>query len=262
MMAAMISSCGPKTADLGVSTELQGSEDKILTLNVDDEGYIVLFDGTNLDGWRGHGKNYVPSKWIIEDGCLKFDSKQADGEGGDLTYGHKFKNFDLSIEWKISEGGNSGIMYLGQEVVGNDRNGNPMVEPPYISAPECQVLDNVNHPDAKLGKDGNRKSTSLYDMIPAQPQNAYQWGEWNTVRIVVDHGTVTHYQNGVQVVQYKPWTKEWTEMLQASKFSEEKWPSAFRLLNNLGGDNREGLITLQDHGDDVWYRNIRIKILD
>lgn len=261
MMAAVLTSCGPKTAQIGVSTELLGSEDKVLTLNVDDEGYVVIFDGTSLDGWRGHGKNYVPGKWIIEDGCLKFDS-QSSAEGGDLTFAHKFKNFELSIEWKISKAGNSGIMYLGQEVVTTDESGKKTVEPPYISAPECQVLDNENHPDAKLGKDGNRKSTSLYDMIPASPQNANPWGEWNEVKIRVDHGTVTHFQNGVQVVQYKPWTAEWTQMLQASKFSEKAWPLAFEKLNNLGGDNHEGFISLQDHGNDVWYRNIRVKILD
>jgi Domain of Unknown Function (DUF1080). len=136
------------------------------------------------------------------------------------------------------------------------------MEPIYISAPEAQVLDNANHPDAKLGKDNNRQSMSLYDMIPAKPQNSKPFGEWNKAKVMVYKGTVVHGQNGENVVEYHLWTPQWTEMLQASKFSEEKWPLAFELLNNCGGPNREGYIGLQDHSDDVWFRNIRIKILD
>ncbi|MCL2502646.1 MAG: DUF1080 domain-containing protein, partial [Bacteroidales bacterium] len=154
---------------------------------------------------------------------------------------------------KVSKGANSGIFYLAQEIKD---------EPIYISAPESQVLDNENHPDARMGKDGNRQSTSLYDMIPAKPQNAKPFGEWNNTTIIVDRGNVYHLQNGEVVVRYNLWTPRWTEMLQASKFSLERWPLAFELLNNVGGPNREGYIGLQDHGDDIWFRNIKIKILD
>ena len=119
-----------------------------------------------------------------------------------------------------------------------------------------------NHPDAKMGKDGNRQAASLYDMIPAKPQNAKPAGEWNTGSIMVFKGTVLHKQNGENVVEYHLWTPRWTEMLQASKFSEEAWPLAFSLLNNLGGDNHEGFIGFQDHGDDVWFRNIKVKVMD
>ena len=132
----------------------------------------------------------------------------------------------------------------------------------YISSPEYQVLDNENHPDAKLGVDGNRKSASLYDMIPAVPQNAKPFGEWNKAKIMVYKGTVVHGQNGQNVVEYHLWTPQWTEMLENSKFSSQKWPLAFELLNNCGGENHEGYIGLQDHGDDVWFRNIRVKVLD
>ena len=99
-------------------------------------------------------------------------------------------------------------------------------------------------------------------MIPAKPQNSKPHGEWNKVKILCNKGTDVHYQNDEPVVEYHLWTPQWTEMLQASKFSEEKWPVAFNLLNNCGGENHEGYIGLQDHGDDVWFRNIKVTILD
>ena len=233
---------------------------------VDEEGYIVIFDGTSFNGWRGYGKENVPARWTIEDGCLKFTGTGAgesqSGDGGDIIFTKKFKNFELKFDWKISKGGNSGVFYLGREVTTKNEDGTVKWEPIYISAPEYQILDNANHPDAKLGKDGNRQSASLYDMIPAVPQNQKPFGEWNTGSILVYQGTVVHAQNGENVLEYHLWTPQWTDMLQASKFSEEKWPLAFELLNNLGGDEHEGYIGFQDHGNDVWYRNIKVKILD
>ena len=233
---------------------------------VDDEGYIVIFDGTSLDGWRGYGKDHVPARWTIEDGCLKFTGTGAgesqSGDGGDIIFTKKFKNFEMKFDWKISKGGNSGVFYLAQEVTTKKEDGTVQYEPIYISAPEYQILDNANHPDAKLGKDNNRQSASLYDMIPAVPQNQNPFGEWNTGSVMVYQGTVVHGQNGENVVEYHLWTPQWTELLQASKFSQEKWPLAFELLNNLGGENHEGYIGFQDHGNDVWYRNIRVKVLD
>ena len=251
---------------LGTSQGFQGPEWENNTYTIDKDGYIVIFDGTSMKGWRGYGKNHIAPRWVIEDGCLHFrgssnpkslDKNGKKMEGGDIIFGHKFGNCILELEWKISRGGNSGIFYLAQETT--DANGK--LQPIYISCPEYQVLDNVNHPDAKLGKDGNRQSASLYDMIPAKPQNANPYGEWNKAKIIVQNGKVTHIQNNVEVLTYQMWTPEWTEMLQNSKFSEEKWPAAFKLLNKCGGKNHEGLIGLQDHGNDVWYRNIRVKVL-
>lgn len=278
LVGGVLASCGgakkqeaaqdvaPTTTTLSYSKSLKAAETDSLTLLVDADGYITIFDGQSLDGWRGYGKDKVPSRWIIEDGCLKFcgtgTGEGQTGEGGDLIFAHKFKNFELELEWKVSKGGNSGIFYLAQEVTSTDKDGNEVLEPIYISAPEYQVLDNANHPDAKLGKEGNRQSASLYDMIPAVPQNSKPFGEWNTAKIMVYKGTVVHGQNDENVLEYHLWTKQWTEMLQASKFSEEKWPLAFELLNNCGGENHEGFIGVQDHGDDVWYRNIRVKVLD
>ncbi|MDR0972865.1 MAG: DUF1080 domain-containing protein [Prevotellaceae bacterium] len=222
----------------------------------DADGYITIFDGT-FKGWRGYLKDNVPPRWVIDGDAIKMNGSGGGeaqvADGGDLIFSHKFKNFELSFEWKVAKGSNSGILYLAQEVKG---------QPIYISSPEYQILDNANHPDAKLGKDGNRQSSSLYDMIPAVPQNSKPFGEWNTGTIMVYKGTVVHSQNGENMLEYHLWTPQWTEMLQASKFSKTKWPLAFELLNNLGGDAHEGYIGLQDHGDDVWYRNIRVKIME
>lgn len=274
MMAAM-TSCGDgkqkevddvETPQVPKYTVLENETVDLSSFPKDDEGYVTLFDGKSFNGWRGYGKEEVPTKWVIEDGAIKFDasgSKEAqERSGGDLVFAHKFKNFELELEWKVAKGSNSGIFYLAQEVEATDPNtGETKLQPIYISAPEAQVLDNENHPDAKLGKDDNRKSMSLYDMIPAAPQNSKPHGEWNKAKIVVNNGTVVHVQNDADVVEYQLWNQQWTDRLQASKFSEEKWPLAFELLNNVGGPNKEGYIGLQDHGDDVWFRNIRIKEL-
>ena len=235
------------------------------TLEKDADGYYIIFNGKDLTGWRTYGKDVATSRWSVEDGCIKFagsgGGEAQTGEGGDLIFAHKFKNFTLEFDWKVSKGGNSGVLYLAQEVT-TKQDGKDVYEPIFISAPEYQVLDNENHPDAQLGVDGNRKSASLYDMIPAKPQNAKPYGEWNHGKIMVYKGTVVHGQNGANVVEYHLWTPQWTDMLQASKFSQEKWPLAFELLNNCGGENHEGYIGFQDHGDDVWFKNIRVKVMD
>ena len=228
----------------------------ITTFPQDSEGRYVIFDGKTFNGWRGYNKENVPGAWTIEDGCIKINGSgrgEAGAEnGGDLIFMSKLKNFELDLEWKVGKGSNSGIFYLIQEVKD---------QPAYISAPECQVLDNANHPDAKLGAElGIRQSSSLYDMIPAKPQNAKPYGEWNKVKIICYKGSIAHFQNDQQVVEYHLWTPQWEELLQKSKFSKEKWPLAYELLSNCGGENHEGFIGLQDHGDDVWYRNITVKL--
>ncbi len=235
------------------------------TLEKDADGYYILFNGKDLTGWRTYGKDNATARWSVEDGCIKFagsgTGEGQTGEGGDLIFAHKFQNFVFEFDWKVSKGGNSGVFYLAQEVTTN-KDGEERWEPIYISSPEYQVLDNANHPDAMLGVDGNRQSASLYDMIPAKPQNQNPYGEWNKGKIMVYKGTVVHGQNDANVVEYHLWTQQWTDMLQASKFSAEKWPLAFELLNNCGGEKHEGYLGFQDHGDDVWFRNIRVKVLE
>ena len=270
-MMCYFTSCGggqkAETAAEAEATEAATPEYKILTdlpsadittFPQDSEGRYIIFDGKTFNGWRGYNRADVPGAWVIEDGAIKISGSGA-GEagannGGDLIFADKLKNFELEMEWKVAKGSNSGIFYYIQEVEG---------QPAYISAPECQVLDNANHPDAKLGSVlGIRQSSSLYDMIPAKPQNAKPFGEWNKVKIMCYKGTVVHYQNDELVVEYHLWTKQWEEMLNKSKFSKEKWPLAYELLLNCGGENKEGYIGLQDHGDDVWFRNITVKVLD
>jgi hypothetical protein len=226
------------------------------TFPKDADGKITIFDGKTFNGWRGYDREDVPAAWVVEDGTIHIKgSGQGEAgakDGGDLIFMSKLKDFELEWEWKVGKGSNSGVFILIQEVEG---------QPAYISAPEYQILDNENHPDAKLGKDGNRMSASLYDMIPAKPQNSKPFGEWNKSKIVCYEGTVVHYQNDEPVVEYHLWTPQWKEMLDNSKFSKDKWPLAYELLLNCGGENKEGFIGLQDHGDDVWYRNITVKPL-
>lgn len=219
-----------------------------LSAKEEEEGWELLFDGESTEHWRGYGKDSFPHGWVIEDGALKVEGSGAGeaGGGGDIIYDQEFKDFELSLEWKVSEGGNSGIFYLAEEVEG---------EPIYTSAPEMQILDNEKHPDARLGKDGNRQAGSLYDLVPAKPQNARPVGEWNEVSIIVYRGTVVHNQNGENVVEYHLWTDDWNEMVENSKFKD--WENFL----NAGGDDRQGYIGLQDHGDDVWFRNIKIRKL-
>ncbi|MBN2349263.1 MAG: DUF1080 domain-containing protein [Bacteroidales bacterium] len=213
----------------------------------EEEGWVTLFDGTSTEGWRGYKKDSLPSAWKIVEGALMCQGsgrgEAGAVDGGDIVYNKEFQNFELTFEWKISEGGNSGVFYLAQETQENI----------WQTAPEYQILDNERHPDAQAGIDGNRQSASLYDLIPANPQNAKPAGEWNTAEIKVYKGSVWHYQNGEVVLEYHLWTPEWNAMVAKSKF-----PSYNPDWANVAS---KGLIGLQDHGDDVWYRNIKIKEL-
>ncbi len=242
-------------------TIVENEQVDLSTLQQDADGYYILFDGKTLTGWRGYGMTEAPKSWEVQDGAIHLigsgtGEAQAEG-GGDLMFAHKFTNFELNLEYKISKGGNSGIFYLAQEAKGADDKYLPI----WQSCSEYQVLDNENHVDAQLGVDGNRQSASLYDMVPAKPQNAKKYGEWNTAKIVVFKGTVIHYQNGEKVLEYHLWTPKWKEMLDNSKFCEGgEFPCAYGLMIEEGKNG--GYIAVQDHGDDVWYRNVKIKVMD
>lgn len=282
MAALLLSSCGGKcncncgcsnctcseksaNGDTAAYTVVEKPQVDISKLPKDKDGYITLFDGKTLNGWRCYGKDKPGSDWNIDDGAIHLKGS-GNGEGGgvnggDLIFAHKFRNFELDFDYKISKGGNSGVFYLAQEVTA-PQDGKEQFIPIWQSASEFQVLDNDNHPDAKLGVDGNRQSASLYDMIPAKPQNSKPYGQWNSAKIMVFEGTVIHSQNGKNVVEYHLWTPKWKEMLDNSKFKAGgDFPIAYKLLLKMGGDKHEGYIGFQDHGDDVWYKNVKVKIL-
>ncbi len=216
-----------------------------LTEDEKGDGWILLFNGKNFEGWRGENSEAFPERGgTIEDNamnCVGSGQGEAGGEGGNILYDQKFKDYHLKFEYKISKGGNSGVFYLGEDIP----------DGLWKTAPEFQILDNDNHIDGQLGIDGNRKAGSLYDLIPAKPQNSKPWGEWNEAEIMVYRGTVIHKQNGEVVLEYHLGTDDWNNLLKNSKFSEYE----------DFGKYREGYISLQDHGDNVWFRNIKIKEL-
>lgn len=227
----------------------RATEPNTLTPEEKRQGWVLLFDGESTEGWRGYKKDHFPANWIIDNGMLHCQGSGGEEagavDGGDIIYDTKFENFHLKLEWKIAEGGNSGIFYLAEE--------NPDLKEIYMSCPEMQVLDNAKHPDAKLGKDGNRQAGSLYDLIPAVPQNFAGAGEWNLAEVIHEDGHVKHIQNGELVVEYQTGTEEWKALVATSKFPPlnpewHKFPE-------------DGYFGLQDHGDDVWYRNIMIREL-
>lgn len=250
-LSFFFTSCGQQAKKKEEEQKNDKQEMKIkpnkLTQEEIDDGWMLLFDGETTEGWRGYNLDSFPQKgWEVTDGNMHVigTGKGEAGGGGDIIYDKKFRNFELALEWKVSEGGNSGIFYLAKEIPGT---------PIWKSAPEMQILDNEKHVDAKLGKDGNRQAGALYDLVPAVPQNAKPAGEWNKVKILVYKGTVVHYMNGEPVVEYHLWTDDWKNMVAESKFAN--WEE---FLNTA----QEGYIGLQDHGDDVWFRNIKIKVLE
>jgi len=244
MMAVSLSSC--KQSGAGKSTEAAVDTTlNYLTAQEKADGWILMFDGKTTNGWRGYGKPAFPdSGWVVEDGtlhCIGSGQGEAGGKGGDIIFDKRFKDFDLKLEWKISPGGNSGIFILAEELPG---------EPIWKSAPEDQILDDAKHPDAMLGKDGNRKAGSLYDLIPTKVP-AKPAGEWNQVEIISYQGTVVFKMNGETGLEFHLGTPDWEKMIKESKFKD--FPEF--------GKIREGYIGLQDHGNDVWFRNIKIKPL-
>ncbi len=217
-----------------------------LTKKEKKEGWTLLFNGKDFSGWRQCNGKAMPANWVLEDDAMKVvigeGKKPGQGANGDILFGDKkFKNFELSIDWKASKMANSGIFFNVREVPG---------KPIYYAAPEIQVLDNKDATDNKID---SHLAGSLYDMLPADPKTVKPAGEWNTIVIKVKDGQVTHTQNGVQVVKYSLWTPEWDALVAKSKF--KSFPGFTE------GISKEGYIGLQDHGYEVWFRNIKIREL-
>ena len=200
-----------------------------------------IFDGKTFTGWHNYNKTGVSDKWKIEDGAMTLTEKGA----GDIVADGTYSNFELELEWKIAEGGNSGIFFGVFE--------DPKYKTPYMTGPEVQVLDDAKHPDSFVGKAGNHKAGSLYDMIPPSDLAAVKpAGEWNKAKLVINNGRAEHYLNGKKIVEYPTSGPEWDAMVAKSKF--KGW-------EGFGKYNAKGKIALQDHGDRVWFKNIRIREL-
>lgn len=231
------------------------------TVPKDEEGYSIIFDGKTLIGWRGFGMDRVPSGWFVRDGMIcHYPSENG---RGDLIWEYRCRNFILEVDWNIGHGGNSGIFVYANEVISYSKKGRPIWQDIYITAPEYQLLDDENHPDAHKGTTGTHRSGALYDMIPPAKYNVKPSGQWNHTRIVCKGGQVEYWQNGAKLVQYRLWCPEWDAMVDSSKFSASNWPMANTLLKQVGGPDRRGYIGFQDHGDDtiLFLKNIRVKIL-
>ena len=196
-----------------------------------EAGWELLFDGQTLDGWRGYNSPDLPGGWAAQDGTLV-----RTGTGGDIITDRSFADFELTLEWRVESAGNSGVFYRAAE-------GEEWI---YHSAPEMQVLDDAGH------RDGQNPLTSAganYGLHGAPRGVVRPAGDWNEVRLLVEGAHVEHWLNGTKVVEYQLWTPEWEALVAGSKFVE--WPAYGRAST--------GHIGLQDHGDPVWYRNIKIR---
>ena len=207
-----------------------------------NEGWQLLFNGEDMSQWRNFKRQDVNEKWVVEDGTMKLTGKG----GGDIMTRQAFTNFDLRLEWNISEGGNSGIFILV------DEEGKHI----YSHAPEIQILDNERHPDRKLD---TRRSGSLYDMVAAHPSSQKPAGQWNKVRILFRDGFLQVWQNDVKTVNVTIGDGTWNTLFEASKFSGGPiaWVSDFEGF----AEARSGHIGLQDHSDPVAFRNLKIRPL-
>jgi hypothetical protein len=208
--------------------------DNQLTEEEKSQGWQLLFNGSDMQQWRNFQKPDLSDKWQIEDGAMKLTA----AGGGDILTKQQYQNFELMLDWKIAEGGNSGIFVLADET------GNMI----YSHAPEIQILDNERHSDNKLE---THRSGSLYDMIASPASSHKVAGQWNTVKIRLDKSTITIWQNGVQTAEVTIGSPQWQQLLASSKFAT--WEGFAKA--------KTGHIGLQDHGDQVWFKNIKLKEL-
>jgi hypothetical protein len=211
-----------------------------------DQGWKMLWDGKTTNGWRGAKLDHFPeSGWEIKDGVLSVLSTGG-GEstaGGDIVTTNQYSNFELKLDFKITEGANSGIKYYVDTEINKGAGSSIGLE--------FQILDDAKHPDAKLGNhEGSRTIGSLYDLIQADPNKVVNpIGEWNQARIVSKNNHIEHWLNGRKVLEYERNSPEYFQLVKESKY--EKWPNF--------GEAEQGRILLQDHGDLVSYRNIKIR---
>jgi hypothetical protein len=211
-----------------------------------EEGYTSLFDGKTMAGWHNYGKTTIGDAWKVVDGAMTLDTTVRDSTfqikgGGDIVTDKEYKNFDLKLEWKIAPGGNSGIIFNSHEDTAKYRWG-------WMTGPEMQILDDSAHADSKIDK---HRAGDLYDLISCSQPAVKKAGEWNQVQITSNKGKLDFYLNGVSVVSTTMFDDNWKKLIAGSKF--KAWADF--------GTYKKGHICLQDHGNAVWFRNIRIKEL-
>jgi len=205
------------------------------------QGWKLLFNGENLDGWTSVGKNVPPTTgWVIENGILSVN-KNGSARGGDIITKDEYADFDLSVDFKLSKGGNSGIKYF---FTAYNKGG-------WLGL-EYQLLDDENHPDAKNGRNGNRLQGTLYDMLSLAQKQQNRVAEWNNARIVAKGTQVTHYLNGKKILSFDRNSDRYKEAWKLSKYKDSEPPF---------GQVKKGHLLLQDHGDEVSFRNVKIKVL-
>ena len=232
---------------LVISTQTVWSQDNTLTAKEKEEGWKLLWDGKTTEGWRGAKIAGFPAKgWEIQNGVLRVapSGGAESANGGDIITVKTYKNFILKVDFKITKGANSGIKYFVDPEL-NKGDGSAI-------GCEFQILDDKNHPDAKLGVKGNRVLGSLYDLIPpdrSDPNYRFDETGFNTAMIIVNGNRVQHYLNGVKILEYVRNTQAFNALVAYSKYAN--WPN----FGNLA----EGHILLQDHGDEVFFKNIKIK---
>ncbi|MCY7421414.1 MAG: DUF1080 domain-containing protein [Chitinophagaceae bacterium] len=225
--------------NMNMESTSSATESNSLTEAEKKDGYKLLFDGTSSSGWRTY-KNKAADSWSVVNGVLycKGDSTNKSDMRADMMTTGMYENFDLSVDWKISPKGNSGIIYLASEEF----------DAAYLSGPEYQIVDDINFP-TKL--EDWQKTGANYAMDPAQAAAPNAVGEWNTSRIVKNQNHVEHWLNGKKIVEYELGSADWKQ-----KKAEGKWKDAAGY-----GMTKKGHIALQDHGSEAWFKNIKIKEL-
>ena len=237
------------------SAAAAGAPANTLTADEKAAGWKLLWDGQTSDGWRSAKSEAFPAKgWEIKDGTLSVlpSGGAESAAGGDVITRDRYANFELTVDFKITPGANSGVKYFVQPNLGAVTGTGAKASTGSAIGPEFQVLDDVLHPDAKLGRDGNRTIGSLYDLIPAAAtKQVNPIGQWNHARIVARGQHVEHWLNGQKIVEYERGSPEFRATVALSKF---KGIAGF-------GEWPDGHILLQDHGNSVSYRNIKLRVL-